>query len=524
MRRNLSITSRKLPGDLFSRRETLRLLGTAGAATLVDWSGKPLLSALPSGQIHKPAVPDLLRQSLFSSAPLRPTRAVETMACVSRPALTEGPFFEDELLFRSDIRTDPGTGGVSAGVPLTLTLNIFSTSGSDCIPLSGAIVDIWHCDAAGNYSDEPAGAGNGNTLGLKNLRGYQLTDSNGSVTFTTIYPGWYSGRTVHIHYKVRLFAGATRTYDFTSQLFFDDTLTDQVYTQAPYNSRGTRNTRNSNDGIYQSGGSALILSLAPDGRGGYTSTWDIGLTGLPASVAASATTVSAASYANAAASEGIVALFGTGLATNTTGATTLPLPTTLDGVQVMVRDALGTTRAAPLFFVSPGQINFQIPPGTTAGSAFIYALRNSSAVGQGDVTIATVVPSLFAANADGQGVPAGYAILQKQDNSQTLRAIAQLNGTSGKFEAIPIDLGSANDQVFLVLFGTGFRYRSILSAATCTIGGTSAEVLYAGTQNGFAGLDQANILIPHSLAGRGSVDLHFVVDGMAANTLALNIA
>src|SRR5205085_3183987 len=99
------------------------------------------------------------------------------------------------------------------------------------------------------YSDIANGAGQANTSGQKYLRGYQVTDANGAVEFTTIYPGWYSGRTVHIHYKVRLFSGTTKTYEFTSQLCFDDTLTDTVFTQAPYNTKAARGTRNNNDGI-----------------------------------------------------------------------------------------------------------------------------------------------------------------------------------------------------------------------------------------------------------------------------------
>src|SRR5205823_10382354 len=131
--------------------------------------------------------------------------------------------------------------------PLTVTFNIFSV-GSSCAPLSGAYVDIWHADASGNYSDV------GNTSGQKWLRGYQITDSNGTVKFTTIYPGWYMGRAVHIHFKVRTYSGTQTQGTFTSQFFFDDSITDTVYQQAPYSSRPNRDTRNSNDGIYAGAG------------------------------------------------------------------------------------------------------------------------------------------------------------------------------------------------------------------------------------------------------------------------------
>src|SRR5262249_2055238 len=126
-----------------------------------------------------------------------------------------------------------------------------------------AYVDIWHCDAGGSYSDEAAN----NTVGQKYLRGYQVTDENGEARFTTIYPGWYSGRTVHIHFKVRLFDGDTRAYEFTSQLFFDDSLTSQIVTEAPYNQRGTPDTSNSRDGIYGQSNGQLTLDPTQDGSG-----------------------------------------------------------------------------------------------------------------------------------------------------------------------------------------------------------------------------------------------------------------
>ncbi len=166
-------------------------------------------------------------------------------SCVLTASLTEGPYFVDEKLNRSDIRTDPVTGVVSAGIPLALTFNVSRVASSACTPLTGAYLDVWHCDAGGVYSDVSGSS-------AKFLRGYQITDANGVAQFETIYPGWYAGRAVHIHFKLRLFAGSTKTYEFTSQFFIDDTLTDSVYTQSPYSSRGTRTTRNVQDGIYNS--------------------------------------------------------------------------------------------------------------------------------------------------------------------------------------------------------------------------------------------------------------------------------
>ncbi len=249
---------KKVSNHSISRRDTLRLIGAAGATALVGWAGRPAMKFLPSGAGSS---------SVSASA----------LSCVVRPQLTEGPYFVDEKLNRSDIRTDPSTGTVRPGTPLQLVFNISRVNGATCTDLSGAYVDVWHCDAGGSYSDVRDGGFD--TRGQKYLRGYQVTDTNGTAEFLTIYPGWYSGRAVHIHFKIRLFAGSNKTYEFTSQLFFDDSLTDQVYTQSPYNSKGTRNTRNNQDGIYNQGGSQLLLNVTQDGQG-YRAVFDIGLEGI----------------------------------------------------------------------------------------------------------------------------------------------------------------------------------------------------------------------------------------------------
>lgn len=195
-----------------------------------------------------------------------------TPSCVVRPELTEGPYFVDEKLNRSDIRTDPSDGSVSGGVPLRIVMNVSRVDGSSCTPLVGALVDIWHCDARGVYSDVPSEG----SSGKKFLRGYQATDANGRVEFKTIYPGWYQGRAVHIHFKIRAPAGSSRSYEFTSQLFFDDALSDRVYASAPYRSEGERDQRNTTDGIFRNGGDELLLALTSEGTG-YAGTFDIGL-------------------------------------------------------------------------------------------------------------------------------------------------------------------------------------------------------------------------------------------------------
>lgn len=150
--------------------------------------------------------------------------------CLVSPEATEGPFFVDEKLNRSDIRVDPANGSISPGVPLRLVLQVNQISKTSCTPLPGATVDIWHCDALGNYSDvrENAGGAAVDTRGKKFLRGYQITDSEGKVEFQTIYPGWYQGRNVHAHYMIRTSPNSEVGHEFTSQLFFDEAITDQV--------------------------------------------------------------------------------------------------------------------------------------------------------------------------------------------------------------------------------------------------------------------------------------------------------
>jgi protocatechuate 3,4-dioxygenase beta subunit len=200
-----------------------------------------------------------------------PTTTNPSSSCVLTAALTEGPYFVDEKLNRSDIRSDPTTGVVSTGVPLSLTFNVTRFASNACTPLTGAYLDVWHCDSSGTYSDV-SGNGNGSGgAGKKFLRGYQITDANGVAAFTTVYPGWYQGRAVHVHFKLRLFAGTTKTYEFTSQFFFDESLTDKVHALSPYNTKGRRDTINTTDGIYNSlsaaAKTALTLQASASGSG-----------------------------------------------------------------------------------------------------------------------------------------------------------------------------------------------------------------------------------------------------------------
>jgi len=195
---------------------------------------------------------------------------VQAQSCTASPQVTEGPYFVDERLDRSDIRPDPVTGEVSAGVPLRLTIATLLASGGACAPLQGAQVDVWHCDAEGVYSDVRDNIMGGRGVGRKFLRGYQVTDENGNVQFTTIYPGWYQGRAVHIHFKIRTNPQGETGYEFTSQLFFDDALNDFVFTtQDPYVQKGRSPLTNGRDGIYQATNGLLTLQPSAEGDG-YT--------------------------------------------------------------------------------------------------------------------------------------------------------------------------------------------------------------------------------------------------------------
>lgn len=231
--------------------------------------------------------------------------------------------------------------------------------------------------------------------------------------------------------------------------------------------------------------------------------------------------VSAASYrGDMLAAEEIGVAFGANLATTTVIASSLPLPTELSGTSVKVRDSQNVERLSPLFFVSPNQIIFQIPAGTAAGAATFTVIKNNAAVATGNVPISSVAPALFSADASGRGLAAAQALRVKANNAQSYEPIGQFDTQQGKFVPVPIDLGPATDQVFLILYGTGFRNRSDLSKVSATIGGVTAEVSFAGAQGGFAGLDQLNIRIPRSLPG-GEFDIAVTVEGKPSNVVRL---
>ena len=197
--------------------------------------------------------------------------------CVLTPSTDEGPYFVDERLLRSDIRGDAAGGPAEKGVPLALALRVVAAHG-DCLPVEGAHIDIWHCNAYGVYSDEPAEK----TVGRTFLRGCQLSDADGRVRFTTIFPGWYAGRAVHIHLKVRFLHDGRVTYDFTTQLFFDEGLIHEIYSrQSPYDARGIPQVTNADDYIYRVAGHELTVPVIAESAGSYRGSIVIGLSDLP---------------------------------------------------------------------------------------------------------------------------------------------------------------------------------------------------------------------------------------------------
>jgi len=233
--------------------------------------------------------------------------------------------------------------------------------------------------------------------------------------------------------------------------------------------------------------------------------------------------VSAASFSEARLSpEAIVTIFAGNLSRNAQAAQT-PLPTSLSGFKVIVRDNRGVEREAPLFSLAPEQINCLVPAGTAHGPAVVIVKQGETTVASGKAQIAAMAPGLFTANADGRGLPSAMALRVMADGKQRFEPVARFDAEQQRFLSAPIDLGverkQAGEEVFLVLFGTGLRHRSSLASVSVKIGGLDAEVLYAGASPGSPGLDQINVRVPRVLAGRGEVEIVCSVDGAEANVV-----
>jgi protocatechuate 3,4-dioxygenase beta subunit len=259
-----------------TRREIVRLAGAAGAAfvALPEWVG-----------------------GLAAHASTSAARSAGTSAVLT-PELTQGPYWVNTMLRRSDVRANTPTAKTAprvaqTGVPLRLTINVHDASHGGK-PLNGVAVDIWHANAHGLYSDEGSqqsggGTADGDTSGQNFLRGYQITGTDaglrrspvaGQVSFTTIWPGWYAGRAIHIHVRVRRLStnGATIA-GYTTQIFFSDADNERVMTGAgPYNTRAPQQdpTTDRNDTVLQASDRATnIVPVTGNLTAGFAATFTI---------------------------------------------------------------------------------------------------------------------------------------------------------------------------------------------------------------------------------------------------------
>ena len=271
-------------GRIYTRRGVLGILGATSLMFALAGCGGA------GGSSDGGTTTDTTSTATPTSTPTSTTTSTPTVTpsasdvLVVTPDATEGPFFVDERLNRSDLTGGSADPDVANGLPLTLAIAVYQYVNGTLTPLPNAQVDVWHADTVGVYSDENNGGIQAeNTLGQNFLRGYQVTNENGVVNFTTIYPGWYQGRTIHIHFKIRLFnASGNTTYEFTSQWFFQESLNDQVMATSPYNSRGSRSVLNANDRVYNDIGDDgtiigddLLLSV-----NGSTATFNVALEGV----------------------------------------------------------------------------------------------------------------------------------------------------------------------------------------------------------------------------------------------------
>jgi len=258
----------RLIGRVLSRREVLALMGVVsmGAVAVACAPG-----SAASGSATAPASGSAAGTAATALATATAVAVASSLpSCVVVPELTEGPYYVNENLDRSDIRVDTSDGSVSEGAVLTLDWVVSQVDCNACIPLQGVLVDVWHCDAAGNYSDV------GGEQGHDYLRGYQHTDGSGKARIVTVYPGWYQGRAVHIHFKIRTDAQASRGFEFTSQLFFDDAFSQGVYATGVYAAKGPQDVMNANDQIYNQSQGMTLLDVVKDGDG-YKATFELAI-------------------------------------------------------------------------------------------------------------------------------------------------------------------------------------------------------------------------------------------------------
>jgi uncharacterized protein (TIGR03437 family) len=238
-------------------------------------------------------------------------------------------------------------------------------------------------------------------------------------------------------------------------------------------------------------------------------------------VIASTGVQSAAAPSSSVAPNSAAAIFGANLASSTAQSPSQPPPMSLGGVTVTVTDAVGTTRTAPLYYVSPGQINFVVPDGTAAGMA-TFTVANGSATQTFQAPVNPVAPTLFSMNGAGSGVAAATAIRTQAANPQLQSPIPVFQCGAAGCTSVPINLG-VDTPIYVTFYGTGIRNRSSLSNVSVTINGMSVPVLYAGPSPGYAGLDQVNVALVLSLRGSNESNVVLTVDGQTSNAVTINI-
>jgi protocatechuate 3,4-dioxygenase beta subunit len=253
-----------------TRRQALGAAGTAGAALLASRGALSVLG------------------ELVTATPAAAATTAGTVAVT--PTMTEGPYWIDELLRRFDVRASSGSSSPQAGVPLALEINVLDAATGGAI--NGAHVDIWHANAYGLYSDEGGQPGGTSTAGQNFLRGYQVTGVDagalaaavdGQVNFKTIWPGWYQGRAIHIHVRVRTYDGNAVATNYTTQIFFSDADNDTVLSgAAPYNTRSPKTdpTTDETDSILGSSKSTNVVPVSGSVSEGFAATFTIGLSGV----------------------------------------------------------------------------------------------------------------------------------------------------------------------------------------------------------------------------------------------------
>jgi protocatechuate 3,4-dioxygenase beta subunit len=344
-------------------------------------------AGLFGGAVLSGAVPALARGLLSPAG----AEAATSLCVLETPDLTEGPYWVDAAPNRSDIVANSSSatsnGGVAQqGVPLKLTIRVLDDA-NGCSPWVGAQVDVWHANAKGVYSDERSEG----TSGEDFLRGYQLTDSEGAVTFETIYPGWYSGRAVHIHVRVRSAEGATKALNWTTQIFFSDTQNDAVFERASgYTARGLPDTTDETDQVFTSEGKpstnaeTSVITLSGDNSEGYSGVFDVALDASGAGTGTSSTGGSGSSGS------------GSGGGETTSGSTASKLPELLsahvqrdgDGARTLVLRMHATRRTHLAARLGRGQRTIAARSLTIAVGTHRLRIPIASSVAAGGATLA----------------------------------------------------------------------------------------------------------------------------------------